>query len=698
MIPMNNPLEKIEPLEPQGWFRWLHHHSAGRYGTLNRFDRSEPEVDWGGAGLPGARAWEAGFESRLGLLEKSWDNLTPAQRGEAAAGASESDECMEWVSARLASCELNAVTACELACNALRSGRADLLPAIFESCTDLCGEVVRYSGPGQKTGSFSEVIDLLSSRCIDLVLEAALIKESLPAIRLALGHGANPDIPVWVLERSYNERHCALSFCIEKRMGEAVECLLSAGANPGGIPFCTPNLPLYQAISTAQHDVAIQLLKKGASFADSDPRNERRKVMARIRKEKPRLIIPERDYFFGHFDKDLSWARDSIGSLIPLVPVEEKPCFYSGNGQGGQWRTFLDVAGDDVAVIQRYEAHGLDSRLSAEEFLSLVDDDENFSKLLYLLKGVPEPVKGRVLFRVRRRNPSFGAVGPLALRPQEDGASDAVGFDPGSQKPLVLPDGSSLFIDLDAIAKPGHPHGPCLQGHFWLLVEKADLRRRGERTVMRRNRLRWEMAVKPENIYQRKDLLPVIRCFDGHFIRLGCTIGRLGCLAQDETLSDLIYDWAGSPEFEEIAKEAGDRIAAQDQSNTRPPEPALTAEELDGYPKEFWPFLDRLESGLIGMRADISSLKLRRAYRAWEVANKREDSFVPDPRILDSSIWREVPPELKPFLVWDDLFDRPGFSHKRDTEYERAMGRKATKWWNDWITPQILTAIEEGGK
>ncbi len=637
-------------------------------------------------------AWEAGLNGRTDLLEKHWHALTPLQRGAAVAGVSETDGGMEWVTPRLPSCELDAVAACEIACNAVDRGRMDVLAKALESSTCLTGEVPRYCGPGMPSGRFSDIIAQLSNRCIDLVLEAAVIAKNTPAIRMALRHGANPDIPVWVLQRSFNERHCALSFCIEHRMKKAVGPLLAAGANPRGIPFCTPNLPLFQAVSSKDHALALRLLKKGASFADSETGDQRRAAIAKARKKK--LVSPAADYFFGHLGEDLSWVRDKIGPLIALVPVGEKPCFYHGDGQGGCWRTFLDAAGSDVAVIKRYEALGLDTRLTAEEFLSAVKGNA-YDKLLYLLRNESEEAKARVMFRVRRRQPSFGSCGPMALRPQDDGASDAAGFDPGSQEPLVLPDGSALFVDLDAIAPPGHPHGPCLGGHFWHLRENPELRRRGERTIMKRLRSRWEMVEKPSNDYQLKNLLPVVRRFEGRFIRLGCRAGGIRFMLRDEKLARLINRWEESTGFQQILEEASRRIAAQDRSNARPPAPALTRDELDGYPKEFWPFLVRLPSGFIGMREDVAGATMFRNYRAWERENKREDSFVPDPRILDYKLWEEVPPELKPYLVWDDLFDRPGFRHGGNTDYDQAMTRKATRWWNNWITPQIFKVIGE---
>lgn len=684
---------------PDGWFRWLHNAYAGRRALTERFVAEGPMIEWesADADFVSRHAWEAGDQLKVEVLERSWSSLTPSQRGAAAAGVSESKVGIQWLATRLGECELDAVATCQLACNAVRWKQDDLLASILSSSSDLTGEVTRYEGPGRRGGRFSETIAQLSSRCIDLVLEAALITKNSSAVRLALTHRANPDIPIWVLERSFSEKHCALSFCIENRMKDSFDVLLAAGASPGGIPFCTPNLPLFHAISTSQHTLAIKLLKRGGSFADSDVGEKRKRTIADVRRKKPRVISPARDYFFGHCSEDLEWVRESIAAILPLVPVEEKPCFYIGNGQGGRWSTFLDIAGNDVKILRRYKKLGLDARPSAEEFLSVVNSG-SYDKLLFLLADVPAPAKARVLFRVQRRNPSFGEDGPMALLPQDDRAGDAEGFDPGPQKPLVLPDGSALFVDLAAIAAPGHSHGACLAGHFWHLAEAPVIRRCGDRTIMKRLDSRWEMAKRPQNIYQIRALLPVIRRIGGRDIRLGCALGNLTFLVRDESLAGLIGEWEESSDFNKIAEEASGRIEAQDQWNRRPPEPALSEEELDGYPKRFWPFLDRVDSRVIGMPAEKASAAMLREYRIWEHRNKKEDSFVPDPRILDYDIWQQMPPELRPFLIWDDLFERPGFRAPDGSEYEAAMSRKATTWWNGCLIPQALELLESGEK
>jgi hypothetical protein len=685
------------PAEPDGWFRWLHNAYAGRRALFERLSAEGAKIDWksADADLVSRHPWEAGDQLQLGLLERLWGRLTPSQRGNAAAGASESKVGMQWLATRLGESALDAVATCQLACNAARWKQDDLLSSILSSSSDLTGEVTRYDGPGRRAGRFSETIAQLSSRCIDLVLEAALISKNSVATRLALAHGANPDIPIWVLERSFSEKHCALSFCIENRMKDSFDALLTAGASPGGIPFCTPNLPLFHAISTSLHTLAIKLLKCGGSFSDSEMGDQRKRTIADIRLKKPRLISPSRDYFFGHCEEDLEWVRVSIAPILALVAIEEKPCFYIGNCQGGHWSTFLDIAGNDVKILRRYKKLGLDARPSPEEFLSAIESGSH-DKLLFLLSGASEGTKARVMFRVRRRNPSFGACAPLSLLPQDDRVNDAINFDPGSQKPLILPDGSALHIDLAAIAAPGHDHGACLSGHFWHLTEEPTMRRRGKLTIMKRLRIGWKMSAQPQNIREIQNLLPVVRRLDGRYIRLGCTLQELSLRVQNKWISGLLEKWRGSALFDEIASEAKRRISAQDQWNSRLPEPSLTREELDGYPNQFWPFLDRLDTGFIGMSRERADVSVFREYRAWERRNKMEDSFVPDPRIVDYDIWHELPPELRPFLAWDDLFDRPGLRNSDGSEYEEAMVRKATKWWNASMTAKMQSVIAKG--
>jgi len=71
---------------------------------------------------------------------------------------------------------------------------------------------------------------------------------------------------------------------------------------------------------------------------------------------------------------------------------------------------------------------------------------------------------------------------------------------------------------------------------------------------------RWEMAKRPQNIYQLKELLPVIRRIGGRDIRLGCMLGNLSFLVRDEKLAGLIGEWEDSSDFKKIAEEASGRL------------------------------------------------------------------------------------------------------------------------------------------
>ena len=216
------------------------------------------------------------------------------------------------------------------------------------------------------------------------------------------------------------------------------------------------------------------------------------------------LRVPNRRFgyrcamFFGHFDEELNWAQKAIGSLIKLAPIAEKQAFYTGNGQGGTWKTILDVVVGNVDRLKLYEALGLDTRLTAEELCTAIDADA-FDGLCYLLTkhGVANGIAPSSVFvteaGLRCRLP--GTRTSTSIRRNQQRSR----FNPAEQPALVLPDGTKLYVDLDAIAPPNHCHGPCLDGHFWLRVDKANYRRRKDRVIVTRfSRTRWAMTKLPD--------------------------------------------------------------------------------------------------------------------------------------------------------------------------------------------------------
>jgi hypothetical protein len=627
--------DKIRPVEARGWFRWLHCHFYSRQPWAGFSNVEESGFDWAAVTLLddlgdwkswiNPHLWTIGDSGNRLLIEAIWDDLTPQQRGAALAGFSENRKPEDWMAPRLAACSFDALATSQLVCNALLHRRSEIIPDIFRLSTDLSGSVIRYSSPSRKEIAPSDTAEKLSTRCIDMILEAALIQENLATVRLALDHGADPNIPIWVADRTYTDWQCALSYSIKIGLIEAADLLLDAGANAVGTPFCTPNLPLFHALEKRLPDLILRLLDKGATFASVDPDNQRRDRIRQVRMEKSQIIDLVPDYFFGNFKNDLDWVRTKFGSLIPFVPVEEKQCFYMAHAQG-HWTTFLNVADCDIPTLEFYRTHGLDTRLSEEEFLTLFESIA-FGILRECLSTLPAASRAKVFFRLRRRNPEFGNGTPLDVLPQADGINAAPDFDPGVQEPCILPDGSRLYVDLEAIAPPGHNHGGCPEGCFLHLWEKGIFRRRGDRTIMKRLVSDWVTHGIPKSLKANFPSLPIIRWIDGQFIRLGCSADDLEFLHAKPDFSAAVRSWLKSPEFRAIKEEMLRRIAAQDASNSRFLDDRPSKEELENYPKLFRPVLRRLENGRLGM-PPIMAHRMKTVYadfQFWEKWNQNTE-------------------------------------------------------------------------
>lgn len=397
--PMPTDPKLKDPLEPQGSFRWLHDRSSVRRPPSLRETTNAAGIDHTSinALLPD-NVWVLGALGDPKLLEPHWDALTPIQRGQAVAGLSEDGCSGPWIADHIGSCRFDAVSAAQTGCNSVLHRMAGLLTDVLSRSHDLEGSVARFSTSGLRSGRFEEVTRQLSNRAIDLILEAALIAGDTAGARLSLEHGANPNIPVWCLERSFNERHCALSHAIDTGADGIAMALIAAGASIQGTTFCTPNLPLFFAVSKGKRALAEALLEQGATFASSDPGGRRAKAIKRVRKDKPEWIRPCSDYFFGFDVGEVERVQEEVGKLVELVPIEEKQCFYDGHGQGGIWRTFLQACGSDVESIEFFEAHGLDTRLAAEELLSLSKTGHE-EALAYLLnkQKATAPLEGEAL-------------------------------------------------------------------------------------------------------------------------------------------------------------------------------------------------------------------------------------------------------------------------------------------------------------
>lgn len=588
-----------EPLEPRGWFRWLHNHYLGRYGlrypvlvTGEDFndvwgkasDMAEPlyqrvgtPEEW--ALLLNRNAWAAGMGGKLSHTVLHYLKLlTREARGAFLAGLSElhsDSKIIERALDFLPSLELSPESLCQLACNAIKYNKPDLLQALLVKYPAPTDRIRRFGAYAMPDDWENREIEKLSNRVIDLILEAALISNNTAAARLALEHGADPNIPVWQLERSCNKRYSALGYAIDTEFiynnethKDMVDLLLESGASAAGIAYAGYNSELALALAQGEKELVDRLIFQGASL--SRPADDTERVTIRTEGSESMVISPAGPNFFGHFGRELHWAHEKIGSIIPLVPVSEKQVFYTADAQGGRHYTMMDKVVGNVSALKQYEALGLDTRLSAEELCTAVKADA-FDSLVYLLSHYGESARDRAMFRIRRFRPDIGAARRyLEAVPQPDGVNLAADFDPQGKEYFTLPDGSRLYADLSALASPGHNLGPCHAGHFWLREDTVVLRRRKDRVIVRRLEKRWRMEPlplrKPGTCREQRYLdecLPLIREIDGQCIHLGVTLGNVIWLLPSCELRDTTAPWRELPAYVAIQDQAEKRIREQ---------------------------------------------------------------------------------------------------------------------------------------
>jgi hypothetical protein len=719
MNPLLIKLSALPPVRPSGWFRLLPFQFAARY----PYQQSPADESSQAKALTALHEeWKAGqlvvddvisdvLEKHAWLMgrllfadwtEIFWDRWAGQSRGAFCAGYSEiflpREETLDWIEARLGSVTFHSESACQLACNLIWRNRPDLLARILNDESYWKEDVWRGDKETCPELFWSESTDhmsFLSRRCIDMILEAALTRRCAKSVDLALRHGANPNINFWELERNSNHMHTALGFALHDGMADIALNLVEQGADAMGGD--APGLPLYQALAGGMDKVAEALLRHGAVFDHPTVASPSIKaIQERNRRPEWKEMFPETR------NEQVEWIKSQIGVLVPLVPYEEKAAIYIERTVGSYTtsdfrETYLKAVFANLDRLRRFENLGMDTRLSAEELSSAIHQD-CYPSLLYLVEKHGQKVRDRVLFRIRHRMPEFGASNrALETKPQKDRINVLPHFDPCGQTPMVIGDRLRLYVDYSAIAEPDHQLGDCLEDHFWVRRDRATFRLRQGQVVMRKLTSTWEMVVVPRYTYPLGEYLPVVREMDGQFITLGISLSKLYKVTNDPALRELLSVEADRPLREALLDLGWTRVRAQMATIKPRRKPVLSQDELEGYPRLYWPYLIRLPSGFIGMTTESSaeSPELLPQYEDWVRANKNEETFVPDPRLVSWDIWADIPVDFRPYYVIDSLFGRPTVRSNGANAYEKAMIHKAVLWHNDWMKPHMIKAIED---
>jgi hypothetical protein len=173
-------------------------------------------------------------------VKELWEDLSPLARGNYLAGLTELTYFsgpqdafrISFLSEQLENdlpIEFTSDTACQIGCALLGLGLDETFADFLKFDIDWEQAVDRTSPTNTRRW---ETIDRLSKRMIDIFLEASLILKRPDVTKFILDYGADPNIPVWQLERSSNALYSALSYGIKYDLAIAVDALLKHGADP----------------------------------------------------------------------------------------------------------------------------------------------------------------------------------------------------------------------------------------------------------------------------------------------------------------------------------------------------------------------------------------------------------------------------------------------------------------------------------
>lgn len=409
---------------PIGMIESMHYgFSLRNHGMFDREEQPEPMLqlerlvgEIGNEWLPQitslmeVQAWKAGKMQMRALPTRIWSDLTPSARAHYLAGLSYN--LMSWlippdvnaalseeILQKLETAALDAECAAEIAANAIRSGCLDLLKAVLAHHNfDPNGQVCRDRGPFDQE-RFSQHLSVLSTRVLDVLLEAAVRCQKPEAASILLDLGASPDLPCWNLERSFNDWFSLLSFSLNgmnQTDGDAptalVDLLLEHGADPQGLECEGKNNPLIHAIYRSHWELVDRLLELGARFEGGLDETAKR-------------IQAEPSWMF-YSQADVDWVNQALGPLIPLVNFWEVPWFHRGHAQGGYTRTFLSyfLKDDELPLLKKYVARGLPTKLTATIVLDMVKG--GYCQALSYLLG-DNPHLPQILSRICERRPDF---------------------------------------------------------------------------------------------------------------------------------------------------------------------------------------------------------------------------------------------------------------------------------------------------
>lgn len=386
-------LEAAEPKVAEGRFRWPHHGCFSRnrvhvelpheliWREIDRMLIARPDLLSPRLVACCARhAWEVGVVISPASIDLIWPQLDPLARGRVLAGAS--NDCDgQWPRHLLPDAGHTPETLLEIACCALRVGDVVLMEAVMKQGAALLTHTVRRMEP-MSDGQWSDEsrwapdVARLSHRVVDMILESVVTRPFPAGMRLALEHGADPNLRIWQLERSFNHWQTTVSLPLrewvssihddkqaEKSCESALSCLSEHPQFAKG-PRHFPALMI--ALQRDMHGLCERLLEAGVAFEAEEVPGWATEVT------EGGDVDWSRCYWLWtkeHWD-----TATRLSAAVPLIPAAQAEWYHDAGAQGGVWLTPLSLLlkDKDLKHLIRYAAAGLPIRPTFQDCVLLV--------------------------------------------------------------------------------------------------------------------------------------------------------------------------------------------------------------------------------------------------------------------------------------------------------------------------------------
>ena len=183
---------------------------------------------------------------------------------------------------------------------------------------------------------------------------------------------------------------------------------------------------------------------------------------------------------------------------------------------------------------------------------------------------------------------------------------------------MKLSDGTEIGMSLETIATPGHNLLPCPEGMIW--YHEFRISRSGKNLPAKVTN-EWRQVPLPKTAYEARHCVGVVRKINGKPYWAGFSLGEVSERNFQFPPQDWLnfQEWLNCEDSEKFLLRGLELCREQHATNIKAPVPRLSHEELEPYPRIFWPYLVRLPNATIGVTGFSASIcpQVRKMFEQW---------------------------------------------------------------------------------